>query len=113
MFFAAALSIVLEVLLNMEDAEASLFTIASLHFLIAVLRADFLIVFFNVFVFVTSTLLIADLMFGKPFTSCDLFDFIDISYSTMKIFKMQGKYKRHFALKLLARDAETVRNCLP
>ncbi len=69
-FLAAALSRALVVVLYASAAPLPL-AIASLHFLTVVLRADFLIVFFKVFVSVTFTLFIADLIFGKLFTSCD------------------------------------------
>jgi flagellar biosynthesis protein FlhB len=86
-FFAAALSKAFVALLNKSPAEASFFVIASLHFLTAVFRADFLMVFFSVFFLVTLTLFIADLMFGKPFTSCDL---VNVKYFITIGFKMQG-----------------------
>lgn len=91
MFFAAALSIDFIVVFNNVVADSSFDVIASLHFFIAVLRADFLIVFFNVFAFAIFTLLIADFMFGKLFTSCDLNCFINIRYSNTNYIKMQGK----------------------
>ena len=90
MFLAAALSMVFAVALKTDEADESLDPIASLHFFIAVFKADFLAVFLRVFVFVTSTLLIEDLIFGKPFTSCGFIVTNDIEYFTMNIFKKQG-----------------------
>lgn len=87
MFFDAALSIVEAALLRISRDKESLFSIASLAFFIVVLRADFLITLFKVLTFDTFTLFIADFMFGKSFTSCEL---VNIRYFTMKEFKMQG-----------------------
>ena len=70
MFFAAALSIALIVALRISGADSLFAAIASLHFLMAVLRADFLMLFLRVFFLITKTLLAADFVFAKPFTSC-------------------------------------------
>lgn len=86
-FFAADLSIVSNALLRTVAAEASLVAIASLHFLIVVFNTDFLILFFRVLVLDTFTLFIADLIFGNPFTSCEL---INKKYFNTKENKKQG-----------------------
>jgi len=71
MFFATALSMALIVAFKTSDAAASFDFIASLHFLMAVLRADFAAELRIVFFFAVSTLFMADFIFGKPITSCD------------------------------------------
>jgi hypothetical protein len=48
---------------------ASFESIAAFAFLIAVLRAEFVALFLAAFVWLTSTLFFADLMFGTYFTS--------------------------------------------
>lgn len=72
-FFAAALSIAFTATFTESAADALPSAIASLDFLMTVLRADLRMTFFNVFASVTLTLLIADFILGKPFTSCDIF----------------------------------------
>jgi hypothetical protein len=98
----AALSIIFEVALNTDAAFSSFCIIASLHFFTAVLSADFLAVFCKVFNLATFTLFIADLMFGKRFTSCDWIWLINISYSSMNVFKKQGKCESNSPMNVIA-----------
>jgi hypothetical protein len=95
-FFAAALSIDLTALFTISLAAASFDAMASLHFFIEVFNADFVAKLFAVLVFVTFTLFIADLIFGKLFTSCEL---INIEYFTMKEIKTQGNLRLLFTKK--------------
>lgn len=85
-FFATALSNNFIVFLRVSAADASFCAILSLVFLILVFNADFLIEFCKVLALVVLTLLMADLMFGNPFTSCDL---VNTDYSTMKESELQ------------------------
>src|SRR5690606_11455751 len=95
-FLATALSIAFIVALNMSCADSSFAAMASLHFLMEVLSADFLIVFLRVFFLMISTLLAADLEFAKPFTSCDLFfstsDILPRTFSKSKVNKQYDNY---------------------
>ena len=57
-------------------------------FLTRVRRVILISLLRNRFLSATLTRLIADLIFGKSFTSCEL---INMKYSTMNYFKMQGQ----------------------
>jgi len=89
-FFAAALSKAFTAFLNNSAALSLPLEIASFAFLTEVFKADFCIVFRKFLALDDLALFIADLIFGKLFTSCDL---INIDYSTTKHFKLQGIYE--------------------